>query len=276
MKNFNEYIGGTRTSQGSLDFLSEEEQLKLIKKNPDNIINIANPSEKVQLFAVKLKPESLYDIDNPYKSVIKYSIQKDCRIINFIENNNYLKRKFNESELEELYLTVIKYCNTIQSQSVEHMQQIVDSISIACSNLSEKKQKKLIKKDENWIKYIHKPSKELQMIAVKRNHLLIQFIKNPSLEIQLESVKQDIKSIFYIKKPDKEVAFYCIKCDPDLLKIKKEQVDYQKLSKNYFQHLPLEVQKMLVEYDVTFTLIIPNLHPSLKTELTNVRNMGVF
>ena len=156
------------------------------------------------------------------------------------------------------------------------MQQIVDSISIACSNLSEKKQKKLIKKDENWIKYIHKPSKELQMIAVKRNHLLIQFIKNPSLEIQLESVKQDIKSIFYIKKPDKEVAFYCITNNPELLKIRHNKVPEQKLKTNYFQKLPLYIQKILVESNPLFVTIIPNLHPSLKDYLFRLTNMGVF
>jgi hypothetical protein len=60
----------------------------------------------------------------------------------------------------------------------------------------------------------------------------------------------------------------------ELLKVK--EVDFQKLPENYFQDLPLEVQEMLVEYDSLFVLLIPNLHSSIKNNLSNLKNTGMF
>ena len=141
-----------------------------------------------------------------------------------------------------------------------------------------------IKQDGIAIDYFYRKgiilSDNLKILAIKQNFEAIRCIRRPTKEIQLYAVKENINSIFYIKDPDHEVAFYCIISNPELLKITKSTRKYdpccKKLQVDYFQNLPLKVQKMLVEYDVYFTLAIPNLHPDLKTELTNVRNMGLF
>jgi hypothetical protein len=126
------------------------------------------------------------------------------------------------------------------------------------------------------IEYIKDPSEKIKLESVRQNGFSIKFIEKPCLQVQLEDVKQNINSIFYIEKPKKEVVFYCITVDPELLKVKKTQVDYQKLPENYFQNLSLKIQKMLVEYNVIFTMLINNLHQSLKNKLTNIRKVGLF
>ena len=143
-------------------------------------------------------------------------------------------------------------------------------------NPSEEVKLEAVKSDGRAIQFINNPSEELKMIAVKENGLSIEYIRNPSLQIQLEAVKQNIKSIFYIKNPDKETAFYCITSNPDLLKIKEKQVPHQKLPENYFQNLPLNIQKMLIETNPLFRTLISNLHPSLKDSLYNLKNIGLF
>ena len=124
------------------------------------------------------------------------------------------------------------------------------------------------------------PSEKVQFAAVKQEGAYISYINNPTKYVQHEAVRQNIDNIFYIKNPDPNVVFYCMASDPELLKNEKERREkipfYKDLPENYFQHLSLEVQKMLVKYDVAFTLIIPNLHPKLKTKLTNVRNIGLI
>ena len=133
-----------------------------------------------------------------------------------------------------------------------------------------------IKQNSFSIHYIEDPSEKLQLEAIKRNHWSIKYIKNPSLSAQLEAVKQCIDCIFYIKRPEPETAFYCITNNPDLLKIRYRKIDHQKLRTNYFQKLPLYIQKMLVESNPLFVTIIPNLHPSLKNSIHNLKNIGLF
>ena len=94
--------------------------------------------------------------------------------------------------------------------------------------------------------------------------------------VQFEAVKQNIDNIFLIKNPDPEVVFYCITQKSELLKIKKKQVPHQKLKSNYFQKLPLNIQKMLIKTNPLFSTLIPNLHDSLKDSLYNLKNIGLF
>ena len=112
---------------------------------------------------------------------------------------------------------------------------------------------------------------------IKKNIRSITYNEYPSIDLQLYAVKQNINAIFYIGNPDPEVAFYCIISNPELLKIKDVIDEYfQRLPWNYFRDLPLEVQKMLVEYDIRFKLLIYNLHPDLKDELDNIKKVGLF
>ena len=135
---------------------------------------------------------------------------------------------------------------------------------------------KSVMKEPFCIYYIPNPSEKLQLADVKQKGSCILYVNNPTENVQYEAVKQNINNIFFISNPDLGVVFYCIKCEPELLKIKGKIHSHQKISYNYFQDLSLEVQKMLVEYKIMFTLLIPNLHPSLKTELTNIRDIGLF
>jgi len=174
--------------------------------------------------------------------------------------------------------------------------------NISFDHLSEENQILKVKEDFNNIKYIDNPSEkvqlefvreypqfldiiiekgiipseQVQLEAVKRNLWAIKYINNPSEQVQLEAVKQNIKSIFYIEKPEKEIVFYCITSSPDLLKIKEDQVPNQKLKSNYFQKLPLNIQKMLIKTNPLFSTLIPNLHDSLKDSLYNLKNIGLF
>jgi hypothetical protein len=257
MKKFNDYINKISESN-KYDNISEEEQLKLIDRDPYNIQYITNPSEKVQMKAILTNPRVIKHISKPTEKIQLAAVKKYPNSIKYI-------LEVTESS-EKVRLTAIN---------------INPSSIIFINDPSEKEQMEAIKKDINILKYFFREKKEMcelaNIYAVKKYWKLIYYNNKPSKLVQLEAVKQDINAIFYIEDPDPEAVFYCITSSPDLLKIKEKQdKSYQKLPENYFKNLQLEVQKMLVEYNPLFRALIDNLHPDLKKSLTRVRNTGLI
>ena len=72
---------------------------------------------------------------------------------------------------------------------------------------------KILKIDGYVIRFIEKPTLEMQLEAVKQNEVVIQYIKNSTVEVQLEAVKQNGWAIQYIKNPTVEVQLEAVKQD---------------------------------------------------------------
>ena len=78
---------------------------------------------------------------------------------------------------------------------------------------TEKNLLKILKIDGYVIRFIEKPTLEMQLEAVKQNEVVIQYIKNSTVEVQLEAVKQNGWAIQYIKNPTVEVQLEAVKQD---------------------------------------------------------------
>ena len=78
---------------------------------------------------------------------------------------------------------------------------------------TEKNLLKILEIDGYVIRFIEKPTLEMQLEAVKQNEVVIQYIKNSTVEVQLEAVKQNGWAIQYIKNPTVEVQLEAVKQD---------------------------------------------------------------
>ena len=105
--------------------------------------------------------------------------------------------------------------------------------------------------------------KKVKIAAIKKNGNTIEFIENPSYELQEIAINQNPWSIVYIKKPYDEIVVKSIILDPSLLKRKRRRYLEEKLSDNYFLNLSFEIQKKLVNYDILFSVLIPNIDKRL-------------
>jgi len=180
---------------------TEEEQLKVVKKDVYAIQYIKNPSEEVQLTAVSQNGHAIEFIKNPSEKVQLTAAKQDGYIIGYIKNpsekvqivavsqNGYvIKRIKNPSE--EVQLAAVNQ----DGYAIKHIK-----------NPSEKVQMAAVQQNNYSIIDIKNPSEEVQLAAVNQNGYAIKRIKNPSERVQLAAVQQNSYSIIDIKNPSERV-----------------------------------------------------------------------
>lgn len=215
MKNFNEYIGGTRTSQGSLDFLSEEEQLKLIYTDPHNIKYISNPSEKLQLEAINKNCCVIFYIKNPSEQVQLESVKQNPCMLLYILDKGIIPSKQVQLEAVKKGSYIIYYIENPPEQVQLSAVKIGGHNIAFINNPSKLTQLESVKQDINNIFYIKNPYPEVDFYCITKNPDLLKteekfmvkgqrlpfdYFKNLSLETQSMLVKYN--KIFTILIPN--------------------------------------------------------------------------
>ena len=102
--------------------VDEETLLQKVKRRPESIKKIKNPSEKVQLEAVKKDGSVIQYIDNPSEKVKLAAVKEYGGNIQYIDNpsekvqleavkDNYYALRYIENPTEEMQLAAIKETN---------------------------------------------------------------------------------------------------------------------------------------------------------------------
>ena len=146
--------------------LSENEQIKILRKNPEMIKHLKNPTEKQML------------------TVLKKSV-----------NNNFYLKDFDIPEKVKQYMM-----NNLPSSYVEtfvkprnikltdqDMKTMIDNSTYVISDL---------------LRYNPKLSEDIKKYAIKHDPIVIRFIKHPSKELQALALSLDVETIADIKDED--------------------------------------------------------------------------
>jgi len=188
--------------------MTEEEQIKIIRKNPFNIKHINNPTKEVQLVAVNQDGYTIHYINDPYEEVQLAAINQHVSSIHYIKYPS-------KDALITALLIILKDGDINAIDAVEELLEKYSDRNypelIAINNyrrhynMTEEEQIRRISKNPYYIRYIKNPSEKVQLAAVQDNAKAIRFIDNPSEEVQLIAVRKDAYAIFYIKNPTKKV-----------------------------------------------------------------------
>ena len=145
---------------------------------------------------------------------------------------------------------------------------------------SEEVQKIAVSQYGGAIRYIKNPSKKIQKIAVSNDGAAIKYIENPSEELQEIAVSEKGGAIQYIENPSEELQKIAVSKSPYAIQyIENPSEELQKIvvsksaySIEYIENPSEELQKIAVSYDVSAILLIKN--PSEKIQMLAVSNDG--
>ena len=154
MKSIKELINGLFTSYRELDN---------IKKHPEKIKNIANPTEAQQLAAVKSSPHTIKYIKSPTERVQLIALKED------IYNYPYIKKL---SEKSQLYL--LKH--GIEIQYIKNPTEKVQLYALRWKGVYS-------------IADIKNPTEKVQFMAIKKSKEVFLEIKNPTIAVCKEIAK---------------------------------------------------------------------------------------
>lgn len=168
--------------------ITDKLALAIVKKDPDYIAEITNPSEDVQLVAVKKEPMVIQYIVNPSEKVQLAAVSNEPHAIQWINNPS----------------------EKVQLEAVSNDAGVMRHIQ----NPSEEVQLEAVTKIPKTIRHILSPSEEVQTAAVLREPATIRYIHNPSKNVQMCAVGFDPRVIAHIEHPDEDVAICAIEEDP--------------------------------------------------------------
>lgn len=217
-------------SSESIDTMSEEEQIKEVLRNPDNIQYIENPSERVQLAAVEGDGLVLEFINNPSERVklaavkenawviadmpdpsvelILAAIQSNSEVIRYIQPKPEL---FSDEETKRIILRIlltelnagnevdgiISYLRQQQVKwpELEKIEAVASKKSItesmAINQMSEEDQIREVHYQPFKIRFIQSPSERVQLAAVNQDGYALVYIPNPSFQVQKAAIIDD-------------------------------------------------------------------------------------
>lgn len=194
--------------QRTISSLSDEEME--LKKNPDAIKEIENPTEKQMNIAVDAKPSLIKYIKNPSERAQISAIKWSSHFLKDIKNPTE-KVLITAVEEDGDAITLIKN----PSEKVQLAAVKSNAFSIAwIKNPSEKVQLASVNTRGLSIKHIKNPSEKVQLAAIKEDGYSIEYIKNPSEKIQMASVQKMYDYIRFIENPTEKVQLYVVNKDP--------------------------------------------------------------
>ena len=221
-------------------------QLEVIKKDPDYISIIPNPSEEMQITAVKKDPKSIMWIKNPSEKVQLEAVKTG--------EQSYVIYILNEQGIvpsEKVQLEAVKSNEAYGVMTKLYEKGIVPS---------EKVQLEAVKRNPETLNYIKNPTEKVQLAAIRKKPYVFRFIRNPTKKVQREAVKLDPFNVGQIHKsrgsivePDEELQLIAVRTDPvmALLEIKnpteKVQLEAVKRKPDSIKYIKNPTEKVQLE-----------------------------
>lgn len=157
-----------------LSTASEADQIEGVRRNVSNIVYIPRPSEAVQLAAAETSGRALDFIIKekikPSEAVQLAAINRDCWSIQYLLRNGIVPS-------EKVQLAAIERDADVLQELVGHD-----------ITLSEKVQLAAINKSGRLIKFIPKPSEDVQIAAFNNEPNSFRFVKNDAITPKVKSV----------------------------------------------------------------------------------------
>ncbi len=176
----------------------EDANLQRVQYRSSDIRFIKNPSEAVQMMAVNSHWKNIGYIKCPHPRVQMAAVKQCHGRRNFWKDTplNWINNPSHEVQLECVKLTKGYVLRYLKGNPPEE-------ILLAAVRLNGR-----------VIKYINKPSVEMQRIAVVSRGVALKYIKNPSVEMQMIAVQSWRHALKYIKNPSEAVQLAAIKHRP--------------------------------------------------------------
>ena len=71
-------------------------------------------------------------------------------------------------------------------------------------------QRKMVENDQTLIRFINKPTIEVQKFVVQKNPSFIKYIRNPAASVKTLAVQKDKEAIWKIKNPGKRLVLMAL------------------------------------------------------------------
>lgn len=200
-----------------------EDDLKKIKKDPNAIKLVENPTEEMQLEAVKRNGYTIRHIKNPTEKAKIAAVRQNINSLQYIKDPS-----------EEVKLEAVKQ----NGWAIKFIENPSEEIAIEAT-----------KNGHPWaIEYIKNPSEALQLQAVKQNGTAIEYIENPTEKVQLEAIKNYPAAIKLIKNPTDKVKSMP---NPEVF-LKKVWNSFPSEFKGLFKKPEVDGNSLLVDYKEKF------------------------
>ena len=208
---------------------NEQEQLKLVNKDPFFLRFIENPSDAALEAAVAKEPTVIRIIKNPSYKLQHSAVSTSYRAIAFIKNPDVELQRI---AIEKSRLALLRIENVDPEIQKEVVKKNPTSIGLirhpteeACNlaldqniglirdinNPTEAVQLRVVNYDPDLIEYIKRPSINVQLAAVKKNYNSIRFIPRPSLEVQLAAIEVSENAIKFIRNPHSQAQVAAVR-----------------------------------------------------------------
>lgn len=212
--------GMTGTPMKITDYYKQVIQLYHLRRNPESITNIKNPTVKIQLAALKKNPDLIMNIDSPAEKAQFFVLRKDPKYIIYIKDpsekawliavsKDPTLIQFHKNPSEKIQLAaVMKEPSSIkfidcQSEKVKLLAfQKEPSCRIYIDNPSEMVRMAIIKKYPGAIGEFKNISEKTGLLAVNTAPETIGLIDNPSVKIQLAATRKQPYCVCLINNLD--------------------------------------------------------------------------
>lgn len=161
--------------EANLPAMLAARQLAMVRKHPDAIAGIPNPSERVQIEAVSYNGYAIANIANPSEAVQLAAVERNGDAIQYIENPS----------------DAVRMAAVANGASLSNIKDPTDEMKLAA-----------VQKWPSSIRDIRNPSEDLQVLAVSKNPSAIYGIMNPTLTVQLMAMRQPAGMILNIRNID--------------------------------------------------------------------------
>ena len=192
--------------KNTINYLTEDEQLSIIRCNYDAIEWINNPSIKIQEAVIKHDSDMIRNIINPSEYIQILAVKLDCFNIRHIEKPTIKVQKLAISNHKNCYYSIVNPCDEIKHFAISHGIIIVD-----IKNPTYEMKIQSVMYNPGSIFVIDNPSNELIDIAIF-NHVnfLLLFINSTLIEKRCFTMNAIIKRYEYIMEQIKKENDYFI------------------------------------------------------------------
>ncbi len=187
-------------------FCDEKSWIRAIRKDKKLLASVPEQFCTLRLQKIILNTDwrSIRYIKNPCTEIQYFAIAKSPLAIKYIDVQD-----------EDVVRTVLKqdwkYAKFVKNGALleQLVQDNADLIKFI-KKPSEELQMNVVCINPQNIEYISNPTKKVQLCAVGKNPKVIQYIKNPEKDVQLEAFKQDKSCASLIDNPCQEVKSYLL------------------------------------------------------------------
>ena len=186
--------------KNTINYLTEDQQLKIIRCNYEAIKWINKPSIKIQEEVINYDNSMIKNIRNPNEYIQLLAIKLDCFNISYIEKPTITVQKLAISNNKNCYYRIENPCDEIKNFAIK-CGILIDEIE----NMDYEMIKQSVKDFPNNIFLIKSPSNELIDIAIlNHEEFILKFINRISIEYRWKfNINTIIERNEYIMKQDR-------------------------------------------------------------------------